>query len=660
MKRFFNRQKNTERSANVEPIKVLSLELKQVLSLTKAQLCDFDNHPALVLGFVPCQFDLDRIRRTLTSIVDCEVILTSTAGQLSSTDGNNLYQTGQDKQVVLQIFSPELIEQVSCHVIKLPCQDIYKQSLSLTKEQRIKAITDQLSTINPSFIPDHHNSFALTLVNGFTNCESWLMEAVYQSGKFAVPFVGGTAGNDLSTSVTSIATRSQVVHEHAIICFVKVSKAYHYQLFTSHNYQPTSQHWLITEANPPLRTVAKVLDQGGSGMVSIVDALCRYLNCQPEQLEKSLEGYTFAIKVKDTFYIRSVAAIDVAQGGLSFYCDLPLATHLYLMKSNDFSSTTQRDFDALNSHGSEPVGGVLFDCILRRLKNQAGLSRLNSFNDFPCAGFSTLGELCGVNVNETLSALFFYRQDTYQTVNNNNFVTQYASFARYFVELELQASQLLSQMQQSMIQTSQSTMSVANESLALSKQAEQKTHAINSDSRDLNDQFSEFNQSITRLTEQLNVLSGNVNSAEGDLSTIEAIFSIIEKIAEQTNLLALNASIEAARAGEHGRGFAVVADEVRKLAQNTQESLNDSRDSVARLLNQFGQITKDVTTVTGEMDAANEQTTRILESIRHIDNHVEETGDLLQSTIQIAEKLESIYQQGEITNRHIELIRAQF
>ncbi|MGL6260910.1 methyl-accepting chemotaxis protein [Vibrio sp. WXL210] len=203
-------------------------------------------------------------------------------------------------------------------------------------------------------------------------------------------------------------------------------------------------------------------------------------------------------------------------------------------------------------------------------------------------------------------------------------------------------------------------MSVANESLALSKQAEQKTHAINSDSRELNDQFSEFNQSITTLTEQLNVLSGNVNSAEGDLSTIEAIFSIIEKIAEQTNLLALNASIEAARAGEHGRGFAVVADEVRKLAQNTQESLNDSRDSVARLLNQFGQITKDVTTVTSEMDVANEQTTRILESIRHIDNHVEETGDLLQSTIQIAEKLESIYQQGEVTNRHIELIRAQF
>ena len=33
------------------------------------------------------------------------------------------------------------------------------------------------------------------------------------------------------------------------------------------------------------------------------------------------------------------------------------------------------------------------------------------FNDFPVVGFSTFGELLGVNINETLSAIFFYKQE---------------------------------------------------------------------------------------------------------------------------------------------------------------------------------------------------------------------------------------------------------
>ncbi|PWC83380.1 hypothetical protein TSH100_20365, partial [Azospirillum sp. TSH100] len=62
-----------------------------------------------------------------------------------------------------------------------------------------------------------------------------------------------------------------------------------------------------------------------------------------------------------------------------------------------------------------------------------------------------------------------------------------------------------------------------------------------------------------------------------------------------TNLLALNATIEAARAGEAGKGFAVVAAEVRKLANDTKQTLADTRRAI-------DQVVTSVRSVGGQLD----------------------------------------------------------
>ena len=79
------------------------------------------------------------------------------------------------------------------------------------------------------------------------------------------------------------------------------------------------------------------------------------------------------------------------------------------------------------------------------------------------------------------------------------------------------------------------------------------------------------------------------------VKSIEKVLSVIDGIASQTNLLALNATIEAARAGEAGKGFAVVAAEVRKLANDTKQTLGDTRRAI-------DQVVTSVRSVGGQLD----------------------------------------------------------
>ena len=63
------------------------------------------------------------------------------------------------------------------------------------------------------------------------------------------------------------------------------------------------------------------------------------------------------------------------------------------------------------------------------------LNNLKCFEDIPLIGFSTFGELLGVNINQTLTAVFFFEisiLDKFKDTYLDNFINNYANFKMFY------------------------------------------------------------------------------------------------------------------------------------------------------------------------------------------------------------------------------------
>ncbi|HOT47384.1 MAG TPA: FIST N-terminal domain-containing protein [Spirochaetota bacterium] len=390
----------------------------------------------LAIAFISPHLDFTELTSQLLRLAgNTPLVAMSTAGELCSVNqGDQLYcPTGHSwSTVVVEVFSPSLINAVSIHAIPLPNEDIRRGTPSVPWDERVSKITESLASVRPSFPLSVRDSFALTFIDGLSACEGQFMEAVYASGRFPVLFVGGSAGGRLDYEHTYLFDGSRIIENHAVVIFVKVATGMAYSVLKSHNFRKTGVSFIVVDADPDRRTVSHVQDSKSGQIFPLVDYLTMLLDVTPGELHNKLTGYSFGIDLEKEVYIRSAKFIELDRKEISFYCDINPGDELFLLEADDFVETTRRDLDDFMRGKPRPVAAILNDCIRRRLDNAPDLDGLSSLWPFPVAGFSTFGEIFGININQTLTAVVFFedRDGRFRDDFLDNFPALYAGFAQ--------------------------------------------------------------------------------------------------------------------------------------------------------------------------------------------------------------------------------------
>ena len=539
--------------------------------------------PALALGFISPHLDFHATTRLLKSQLPptTRFIATSTAGELScdaAADGPPLYcaADGAWSTMVVQLFSSALIAEVSTHTVPLFSADIRSGQPIRSADARVGLMREELAKIRPAFPIDARQTLALTFIDGLSASESFLMEAVHGDGRFPCLFVGGSSGGKLDFRNSWLFDGTSMVENAAIIVFLRMAPGKRFGIFKTHNFRKTDKSFLVSHADPIQRTVSQVVETDELAPISIVTALARHFHCPPETLAARMQGYSLGIEIDGEIFARSIAAIDPAKGTAKFYCDVAAGDRLHVLEPVDFVDKTNADFAAFLDGKPKPLGIILNDCILRRLGNGPALGRLRTFAGIPAAGFSTFGELLGININQTLCAVAFFDVPpgtAFRDDYTDNFALHYGRFKSYFPQRRLALAEFQMRARQRLVDVFRKELQASHDFANRMDALIERVSALASNVKGAHDRLQrELRSSIDHKAVQSGLLT-DFAQLSSVTQTIESILGMIRDIAEQTNLLSLNAPIEAARAGAAGRGFAVVAEEIRKLSNDTRHAI---------------------------------------------------------------------------------------
>ncbi len=536
----------------------------------------------MLMVFVPPEADFARVNQAWQKLSRAGRTVTalSSTGALCAQAGKSTYCATNGQQGSWLYLPSRVIARHEAHTIDL------RANTNASVSQRIAGIREQFERLGVGMRLSAERTFAMIYCDGLSASEGFLMQAWYDSGRFPCLAIGGSAGGRTDFTNTYMAVDDQVLQNKAVVIFCEMAKGKSFAPFKSQNFQPTQKSWLVAEADPIARTVTSVFD-GHGHQQSFPEALAAYFKCSPQQIENKLKGKTFAVKVADEYFIRSVAAIGADK--LSFFCDLEFGDRLYLLEATDFVAATKRDWEHFVSHRGKPTGLLLNDCLLRRLNNPESLAAAHLFDGVPAAGLSSFGEIFGVPINQTLSALAFFDHDVNAMTQ---FPVDYAAYAGHYSQRALRRWEALHALQTDVIGkviAYEQQISPVIKTVPLLEEASRRQ----SDALDVaGANMGSIGDAASATRHAQDALGTEIVELEKISLGITEITSGISTIADQTNLLALNAAVEAARAGDSGRGFAVVADEVRRLARSSKEQANATREKINETVETIARIRK--------------------------------------------------------------------
>ncbi len=203
----------------------------------------------------------------------------------------------------------------------------------------------------------YENLFAISLIDGLSRCEEAIVSAIaWALGD--IPLVGGSAGDGLTLSGTSLLHDGRVHRGAALLLLVETEHPV--RSFYCDHFEPTDTKLVVTSSDTSTRTVYE-------------------LNAEPAALEyansvgletSSLAPMSFAahpvvVRIGGDYYCRSIQRVN-DDGSLSFFCAIDDGVVLTVAEPRDMVKSMEAEMERLD----EADGGVDFvlgfESVLRR------------------------------------------------------------------------------------------------------------------------------------------------------------------------------------------------------------------------------------------------------------------------------------------------------
>jgi hypothetical protein len=338
--------------------------------------------PRLVLYFASAAHDPARLASELQAAVgDAVCIGCTTAGEMIT--GAML-----KKGVVAMGLGADVVGAVHVAVV----DDVRDPgSVRSAVERLARAVDSTPADLDPS------RYVGLVLHDGLTLSEEGVMDALGTVTN--VPFVGGSAGDDLAFQRTFVIAGAEPMSGKAILTLLETRHPY--AILKTQSFDVTDAELEVTAADEANRTVYEFDGRPA------VQAYAAAVGVAPADLPGQFQQHPLGlVTASGEPFVRSPQ--QVKGDSVVFYCQMKKGTKLRVLRARDIVDDTRRDLQAKLAELGGSSGIMNFHCILRTLElEEKGETQAYAdvFTGTPMIGFSTYGESYIGHVNQTSTML---------------------------------------------------------------------------------------------------------------------------------------------------------------------------------------------------------------------------------------------------------------